>query len=82
MAGLEGVADSRHQSYLPADEWCSGVHKAVRAEGGRWRLLRPQTGCTHLDVLVRESTVHRLAAAATEFVEERGLIYGPVKQSY
>ena len=49
--------------------------------GGEVAIELPQVGRTHLDVLVRESTVHCLASAGAEFLEERGLLASSVKQS-
>ena len=65
VVSLGGVLARWSQSHI-ANDWWDGVHKAVRAVGER-RQQRPQTGYMHLDVLVRENSVHRLAAGATVF---------------
>ena len=39
-------------------------------------------GRTHLDILVRESIVHRLVSGAAAFLEEGGLLGSSVKQSF
>ena len=77
-AALEGLEHSE----LPIEQWWHEVHKVVRASVERWRQWRPYVDHTHVDVLVRESTVHQLALGAVEFLEEKGSVYSSVKQLY
>ena len=67
---------------LPAEEWWQGVHGELQGSGERWRQFRPSAGFGHLDILVPQSTVHRLAPGAWEFLEERGLSCSSVQQPY
>ena len=59
-----------------------GVHQPMRAERKRWRQSHPLLGYTQLDILVRESTAHRLVPGAESFLEDRGLSCSSVKQSF
>ena len=64
------VLEEIQVSELQVEEWWEAAHMAVRLAGEKWRQSRPQVGRTHLDILVRESTIHRLASGAAEFLEE------------
>ena len=78
-ASLAQILDTWSQHELPAEQWWEGVHQAVWAEGKRCRQSHPELGYTQLDILVRESTAHRLAPWAESFLEDRGLGCSSVK---
>ena len=64
------------------EDWWEGAWDSMQRLGEAWRRSHPSQGYTELDVLVRESTMCRLAPGGWEFLEVRGFRYTTDKQAY